>query len=104
MQTFAIALSAALAQGALACECDRAGTWVSPHGAVFVFAPAETRDEPEQVGTSRETFITRVGQDDRGYWTMTREDMDGTRIDDRHAIASAPFPGTGELASSSEAP
>ena len=97
MQTLAITLAAVLGQGALACECDLAATWVSPHGAIFAIAQVEPeRDEPEPVGASRETFITRVGQDDQGDWTMTREPIHGMRIGAR-AIGPSPFPGSNEI-------
>jgi hypothetical protein len=98
MQTLALTLAAVLGQGALACECDLVATWVSPHGAVFAIAQVDTDgDEPAPFGASRETFITRVGQDDKGDWTMTKEAIHGMQIDDQ-AIGSAPSPGTGEIA------
>jgi hypothetical protein len=102
MPTLAIALAAVLAQGAFACECDQGVAWVSPHGATFPMAESGPgKDEPEKVGASRETFITRIGQDERGYWTMTKEDIHGSRVDDRFATGSAPFRGASEIASPS---
>jgi hypothetical protein len=93
MQTLAITLAAVLGQGALACECDLAATWISPHGAIFAIAQVDPGDEPERIGASRETFITRVGQDDKGDWTMTKEPLDSMRIGDQ---AIGPSPGSGE--------
>ena len=101
MQTLAIPLAAVLGQGALACECDLAATWISPHGAIFAIAQVDPgTDEPEPFGASRETFITRVGQDDKGNWTMTKEEIRGVQIDDR-AIGPTPFPGSGEITTAS---
>ena len=96
MQTLAITLATVLGQGALACECDLAATWISPHGAVFAIAQVDPdRDDPEPVGTSHETFMTRVGQDERGDWTMTKERIHSVRTGDQ-AIGPAPSSGTGE--------
>jgi hypothetical protein len=88
MKTLIIALASVLGQSAFASECAQTGAWVVPPGVMAVLESADPgQEQPGKAATARETFITQVGQDNRGYWTMTKEDVPRVQVDDRHSTA-----------------
>jgi len=104
MKILIIALASVLGQSALASECAQTGAWVVPPGVMAVIESADPgQDQPGKAATARESFITQVGQDNRGYWTMTKEDVPRAQVDDRYSTAYAPAPRVGEATHSPEA-
>ena len=98
MKTLAIVLASVLAQAALASECVQTGAWVLPAGVIAAIESADAgKGEPGKAGTSRETFITRIGQDNKGYWTMTKEAIHGVQVDEPYSTAYARSPRVAEV-------